>query len=42
MATIPTYMPMEAMHIAMPIAAISKYLQQQSLIAAVICSNNYS
>ena len=34
-------MPMEAMHIVMPIAVISNNLLQQSLIAAVTSSSNY-
>ena len=37
----PIAMPMEAMHNVMPIAVISNYLLQQSLIAAATNSSNY-
>ena len=40
MATMPTAMPMEAMHIVMPIAAISNYLQLQLLIAVITHSGS--
>ena len=36
----PIAMPMEAMHIVMPIAVISNYLLQRSLIAAATNSRN--
>ena len=42
MVTMPLAMPMEAMHIAIPIAAISNCLQQQLLIAALPTEVNYS